>query len=221
MPERLVVRITDHHPGGDPKRYPNAEFQNELVGAAATLVAERYVKNGVRVSGTIAQLLQAAIISNTLNFLAPATSERDKRAFAELRSVSPLPDEIVLRMKAARSGILRLSTMAVLVRDNKSFKRTDGSRVAIGQLEADGALTLLERKDLVPSLVAFGESQHASAVVLNLVDTGVQKSAIVTTDRSLSVVLSQRLNVPMDHDGVIRCDRVLQRKTDIVPYVIE
>src|SRR5690242_13997944 len=36
-----VVGIIDHHPGGDPTAFPRARIINELVGAAATLVAER------------------------------------------------------------------------------------------------------------------------------------------------------------------------------------
>lgn len=219
LPEELVVRITDHHLGGAASRYPNAEIQNDLVGAAATLVAERFLKESVAPSNAIAQLLQAAILSNTLDFRAPATSERDRQAYEKLRAISPLSSDVVARMKAARSTLLNLSTKELLNRDTKLFTSANGKVIAISQLESDGALSLLERANLTNDLLAFGESRGSSAVVLNLVDTSLCKSAIVTTDVSLRVVLGQHLGAPADNAGVIHCNRLLQRKTDIVPVI--
>ena len=40
-----VVEIIDHHPGGSPEAFPNAIIQNEVVGAAATLLTERIVRH--------------------------------------------------------------------------------------------------------------------------------------------------------------------------------
>ena len=64
LPESRVTRITDHHPGGNPSRYANADIQNEHVGAAATLVAERFLESKVTIPVDVAMLLQAAIVSN-------------------------------------------------------------------------------------------------------------------------------------------------------------
>ena len=104
LPRERVIRITDHHPGGDREAFPNAVIQNESVGAAATLVAEKYFESGVVIPAAISALLQAAIISNTLGFGAAATSDRDRRAFDRLSSTDPLPPTLTARMQAARRG---------------------------------------------------------------------------------------------------------------------
>src|SRR5260370_17214416 len=66
LPESLdtkcVVEIIDHHPAGEPSAFPNAKIQNEEVGAAATLVVERFRELDVRPTAPVAGLLPAAII---------------------------------------------------------------------------------------------------------------------------------------------------------------
>lgn len=219
LPTDLVIRITDHHPDGDLARFPNADTQNESVGAAATLVAEQIAECGGELSPTIAVLLQAAIVSNTLDFRAPATSSRDHRAFSTLRAVRPLPGDLIAKMREARQGVLKLSTAAILQRDVKSFQ-TELGLVIVSQIEAPGALEILERRDLPSSLTEAAVSKAANAAILNVVDTAIGASAIVSSAPSLLSLLAERLCESICADGVIRCGRVLQRKTDIVPFIL-
>lgn len=73
-----VIEVIDHRKVHEAHRFPNAKAQIELVGAAATLVAERFQAANVQPSKISALLLQAAIISNTQNFLVKTTTERDQ-----------------------------------------------------------------------------------------------------------------------------------------------
>ncbi len=176
LPESRVTRITDHHPGGDPSRYANADIQNEHVGAAATLVAERFQESKVTIPAGLAMLLQAAIVSNSLNFRAPATSPRDRNAYASLRMIKPLPDTLFDRMQEARGAVLQRESSSILRADTKCFE-TDYGCVIVSQLEAAGALELLGRADLKASLGELAEAAHCASAVLNLVDTGLGNSA--------------------------------------------
>jgi manganese-dependent inorganic pyrophosphatase len=219
FPDRLVVRITDHHSGGEPARYPNAEIQNDSVGAAATLVTERFESAGVRMTATNAVLLQAAIVSNTLNFQAPATSSRDTVAFEKLKSVMPAPDELFSRMREARRAILQLDTAGIVQADKKSFDTSYGT-VVISQIESPGALDLLARSDLISSLKEMTTTAGAASAILNIVDTEAGASALIITDPNITRLLSLALRESVNDNGVIRVNRVLQRKTDIVPFIL-
>jgi manganese-dependent inorganic pyrophosphatase len=218
LPFDRVVRITDHHPAGSPERFPAAQIQNETVGAAASLVAERYFGAGKDIPPTIACLLQAAILSNTLNFRAPASSSRDKDMFAALARISPLADAIVQAMSAARRFRLALDTARILEIDVKIFATAEGP-IAVAQFESSGALELLERANLVPCLQVLAKSHAASAAILNLVDLEKCHSAVVCTDLAILDMLSRRLRGERGGEGLIRIDRLIQRKTDIAPYL--
>lgn len=77
-----VVEVIDHRLHGDPTQsYPNARVQVEPVGAAATLVYERFEAAGVVPSARSALLLQAAIHSNTHRQLAGRSHHAAGRAF--------------------------------------------------------------------------------------------------------------------------------------------
>lgn len=219
LPRERVTRITDHHPGGDSEAFPNAVIQNESVGAAATLIAEKYFERGGSIPLSINVLLQAAILSNTLGFRAGATADRDHRAFAKLSSFDPLPPSLIARMETARRGILGLGTTAIVERDYKLFETPRGL-VLISQVEAPGALELLERDDLAAALRGIGTAKDAHASILNLVDTQANASAIVASSLELLGMLAGTLGSNVDSEGVLRVERLLQRKTDIVPHVI-
>ena len=72
-----VIEIIDHRKVHQADQFPNAHVQIELVGSAATLVAERFVAQNIPISPESAILLYSAIISNTINFQASVTTQRD------------------------------------------------------------------------------------------------------------------------------------------------
>lgn len=218
FPAEIVRRITDHHSGGSPECFPNAHIQNEAVGAAATLLAERFGQEGVRTPPDIAVLLQAAIVSNTLQFRAPATDQRDHRAYEILAGISPIDPRLLEAMGGARRERLTLSTEALLESDLKLFDTSRGM-AAIAQIEAPGALDILLRDDLRSSLNRLAVSKKAVWALLNIADTESGESAVLGTHRDLLRVLAECLGEPVGEDGVVRCRRLLQRKTDIVPSI--
>ena len=86
-----VIEIIDHRKVHEADKFPKAKAQIELVGAAATLVAEKFIQNNVDVSKESATLVYGAIISNTLNFKGSVTTDRDKEAAAWLNKVANCP----------------------------------------------------------------------------------------------------------------------------------
>lgn len=98
--EESIVEIYDHHYGfqdyWDTKLKNNSHI--EPIGACATLIWEEFKKRGYRESISIksANLLLTAIISNTLNFGAQITNQRDHTAASELGTRSNLPKNWII-----------------------------------------------------------------------------------------------------------------------------
>lgn len=216
LPAERVTHVVDHHTGGDPAAFPNAAIQNEAVGAAATLIAERQLD---RLSLSNVTLLQCAILSNTLEFRAPATSERDRAAFDALRDRQELDPTLRAAMRAARQRVLQLPTWDLLLSDVKHFQTRRG-RVVVSQIEAEGGCEVLSRDDLAAALSRLAADNSATAAVINLVDPAEGRSAVLTTDPALHGLLAKSLGVCPSANYVLFVDRVLQRKTDIVPALL-
>jgi inorganic pyrophosphatase/exopolyphosphatase len=91
-----VTKVFDHHHGYEDfwreKLGENSII--EYVGSCATLIWEEYVKMSCEnlISKNVANLLCSAIVSNTLNFSAKITSERDICAYKNLLSKSSLSE---------------------------------------------------------------------------------------------------------------------------------
>lgn len=218
LPHHLVRRITDHHPAGDLALYAGAEIENEKVGAAATLIAERFERSGRKPTVITSLLLQAAILSNTLELGAPSTSDRDRGAIRSLSSIARLSEDIVVAMGEARRGILALSTDELLLRDAKVFDTPHGV-IAIAQMEAPGALELLLRADLFSAMDAFAKRRGSDSAILSVVDTGAGRGAIVVTNARIAELLRHCHLMARSDDPIIRFERLIQRKTDILPYI--
>ncbi|QBJ96876.1 hypothetical protein ERC79_13640 [Rhodococcus sp. ABRD24] len=217
-----VSVVIDHHPDGDASAFPHADIQNELVGAAATLVAERIAaRSEAGLEGLTAEhavLLACAIASNTLDFAAPSVTARDRASFEGLVAASgrgAQVEALTSKMRIWRQTFLSLPTKEAVQQD---IKVIDGSfgQIAVSQLEADGASNLLDREDLLENLEQLIEEMDVDASLLSLVDTAMGTTTLVTADprvRELLMTLSPQVVGTV----TLRLPFVALRKTHVIP----
>lgn len=90
--EENIIELIDHHPGFE-KYWEDRLHDNSIIdqiGSVATIIVEKYEQNNLlqRMDKSIAKLLMAAILDNTLNFTANITNERDKKAYYKLQAIT-------------------------------------------------------------------------------------------------------------------------------------
>lgn len=174
-----VIEIIDHRKIHEAEKFINAESQIELVGAAATLVAERFKKADLEPSRVSALYLYGGIISNTQNFTAIAT-DRDREMAEWLRELSEAPDDLAERMFEAKSDLSGDRLREVLFGDLKTLNINEVP-VTIAQLEIVGVQKLLdERGDEVEQLLKeVQERERAEYTFLNMKDLELGVSTIL------------------------------------------
>lgn len=173
-PQR-VVEIIDHRMHHRAATlFPNALLCIEPVGAAATLVAERFSHHGLMPSSSSAQLLQAAILSNTQLLRGSITTDRDRAAFHALAAVTPLPVGFVDAQLDARRQAILADIGAAIVRERKDFEHRDGTYI-LSQLEFSGAHEYAAV--CLPLLAGLGPR-----AMLNLVDVEAGSSVVLVPD---------------------------------------
>jgi manganese-dependent inorganic pyrophosphatase len=210
-----VQGIVDHHIGGNPEAFSKALIVNEKVGAAATILTEQFRDCHYKVPPLHAGLLYAAIISNTLNFTAPTTSQRDKNAANWLAKIIHMPDDLPHGMFEARSAFGSLSTISLLEADCKRFS-LGGQDIAISQIEGVGIAELLNRKDLISNVVCLASSLKTEFVLLIAIDIIEKKTTIITANEKVETILSRALGLTFEN-GKVTVDRILLRKSDFIP----
>ena len=145
--EAQVVEILDHHHVGNIETRLPIPATFDPVGSTATLIVERYEANGIRPEETTAKMLLAAVLSDTVIFNSPTTTERDHEVVRYLEELLGLDAcEFGMEMFEASSDVSGLSAGEIVDRDLKEYALGDGSAMSISQIETVGA-GLLERKD--------------------------------------------------------------------------
>lgn len=143
-----VIEVYDHHYGHEAfwkQRLPDSACI-EHVGACATLIWERFKKEGVQnsISTINANLLYTAIFANTLNFKSHVTTDRDLFACEELSNYIDLPkdwkttyySEVADEFNKNLSEHIRKDTKLILL---------NGLPIHFGQIEIWNALPILNK----------------------------------------------------------------------------
>src|ERR687895_1177686 len=145
--EAQVVEILDHHHVGNIETRVPIPATFDPVGSTATLIVERYEANGIRPEETTAKMLLAAVLSDTVIFNSPTTTERDREVGRYLEGLLDLDArEFGMEMFEASSDVSGLSAGEIVDRDLKEYDLGDGSAMSISQIETVGT-GLLEHKD--------------------------------------------------------------------------
>ena len=212
-----VVDIIDHHMAGDPESFPNAQIQNEAVGAAATLVAERCVTADFRLSPAQAGLLAGAIFSNTLAFTAPGTHKRDKKMFARLSEIGGWSTDNEVAMIEAKNRDFAANPAEKLFEDGKVFEISHVTFL-VYQSEIFGLFDIV-KCDLIVGIFDHSEQFRTANTILNCVDVKSRRSLILTNSERMFDILKAKLDGTLVGNCGLLIKRICQRKTDIVPFL--
>jgi len=203
-----VVEVIDHREITEEEIFPNATTNIEKVGAAATLIAERFIENNTEISDKSAILLYGGIASNTLNWNAKVTTDRDIEARDWLARKSDIPKDFVRKLFEEKSEIEDVSE--ALWGDVKTVS-IDGKSLGIFQLEIIDAERFMEEhqgkiEDELDRLLE--ENDMAYLTVADLEDGF---NFILSTDEETREIISEALGIDFQN-GKARTDEVLLRK---------
>lgn len=117
-----IVEIIDHHKLGSLETMKPISFRNQPVGCTATILYQMYGEQRIEISPTIAGLLCAAIISDTLMFRSPTCTLADKMAAGALALIADINIEQFAReMFKAGSNLKDKSPEEIFYQDYKKF----------------------------------------------------------------------------------------------------
>ncbi|MBI2476581.1 DHH family phosphoesterase [Candidatus Uhrbacteria bacterium] len=216
-PEK-VVEIIDHRVVHQAHLFPNAKVHIELVGAAATLVAEIFMRGNTPISKNAATLLLAAIISNTLNFKGNVTTERDRAAAHWLNTIAMLDDHFWHELFEAKSD-LSGDKLVKQIEDDFAFFTFGETRIGIAQIEMLGAKKLLDERvdECIRALNIIKEREKLQVVFQNTIDLERSQSYLVVADKTAQDTLEKVIDVTF-HGGIAEMPYLFMRK-QIVPLL--
>ena len=216
--EAQVVEILDHHHVGNIETRVPIPATFDPVGSTATLIVERYKANGIRPEESTAKMLLAAVLSDTVIFNSPTTTERDHEVVRYLEELLGLDArEFGMEMFEASSDVSGLSAGEIVDRDLKEYALGDGSAMSISQIETVGT-GLLERKDeLLEALEEVRQENgylFAALMVTDIINQGTELLCVGDCAPIERAFDQQAKNHVIDLPGV------MSRKKQVAPKLL-
>lgn len=201
--EGNIIEIFDHHSGFESywQEKIGKKSHIEFIGACATLIWEEYKKRkqGERISQLSSNLLSVGILSNTLNFGAQLTDQRDKQAFQELQGLYPLSAEWIERYFSDQEKNARENVATAITRDTKIITDLNLRHpLVIGQLELwDGGDFLTKNTESIRQTMKSFGSEYWFMSIPSLKE---KKNYIYTENPEVKELLSKVLNIAFGGD---------------------
>ncbi|MDD5726353.1 MAG: DHH family phosphoesterase [Patescibacteria group bacterium] len=211
-----VVEIIDHRKIHEADKFVNAKAQIELVGAAATLITEKFIQKEADISQKSTILLYSAIISNTLNFKGSVTTERDLKAAEWLNKKLNLPQDYWKDLFLAKSDLSGDKLKSRMI-DDFAFFNFANHEVGIAQIEMIGAANLVKNRQegIMRVLGELKDTYDLDLYFLNLIELEECKNYFVTDDRPTKEILEKILDVRFE--GNLAKKPNLTMRKQIVP----
>ena len=166
----------------------------EDIGACGTQIWEEFVKRGKtnEISETAARLLLASIVSNTLNFQGTVTTERDKKAYEELKPFANLPEDWVHLYFAEQETLLQENFTELFKTDTKRFQIGEGEFV-IAQLELWDASSILETR--ISDIDSLMKEYEPAPWIVNIASISHGRSFLYSTSEEGKRIIAGLLDV--------------------------
>lgn len=214
-----IMEIVDHHKlFGGLKTDSPISVTMKPVGCTATIVWEMIKSETEEVPAEIAGLLLACIVSDTLKFSSPTTTESDKQAGEELQKIAKVKiDELAEKMFEAKSDLGDATAKDILLMDSKKVTM-NGKDVRVSVLETTKPQLSLDRKsEIEEAIEAMISEEKLDGLYFFVVDIINQGAKVFVVNDHQQEVLEKAFKGKVDGDKIMDLPGVVSRKKQMIP----
>ena len=213
-----VQQIIDHHKlvGGLETKGP-IDITIRPVACTATIMFDLMGDDAAKMPENIKCAMLTCILSDTLEFRSPTTTERDREVAQHLATELgiSIPD-YAAEMFAAKSDVSSFSDAELLRMDSKEYE-VDGTKFRVSVLETTSPATVLDRKaSLMDSMVTVASEDGVDQVLLFVVDILNEEATLLVPNDLVKTVASKSFAADATGDTVV-LPGVVSRKKQIIP----
>ncbi len=162
-----VLEVIDHHRINDFSTSRPVSFRNEIVGSTATIIATIFRENQMLIPANLAGLLLGAVLSDTMNFHSPTTTERDKSTANILAAIADLDiEEFAEELFTITSNQEKVSFADMINQDLKIYD-IHTCKLSISQVIVPSASeTRSDAREITAALDRFSQKKQIDLAVL-------------------------------------------------------
>ena len=217
-----IVEIIDHHKLGSLETMVPISFRNQPVGCTATILYEMYGEQKLEISPSIAGLLCAAIISDTLMFRSPTCTLSDKMAAGALALIAGINiEQFAKEMFKAGSNLKDKSPEEIFYQDYKKFIAEGNVAFGVGQISSMDEEELQEIKVRLKPFMVSECGRHGITRVYFMLTNIMDESSDVIYYGEGSEEMGKIAFQQEPEDKCFHLKGVVSRKKQMIPGMME
>lgn len=212
-----ITEIIDHHRLGNPATAQPIVFRNEIIGSTCSIIALMYREHGLEPSASIAGIMMAGLISDTLNLQSPTCTVRDRELVPWLSTLAGIEaDELAELIFESGSIMLSATPEEIIGTDCKNYSQGD-IKYSVSQIEELGFDNFWKRSDeILEALEKYRESNALDFSALLVTDINRQNSMLLVQGEESIVDAISFTHV--DQRNVFELLGIVSRKKQLIPY---
>ena len=213
-----ILKVVDHHRIANFQTESPLCYRAEPVGCTATILHKMYKENDLEISREMAGLMLSAIISDTLLYKSPTTTDEDTAAGEVLQKIAEVdPGEYGIEMLKAGASTKDKSAEALITGDAKSFEMGPKT-TRIAQINVVDVDEVLARKsELTEAAEKEIEAEGYDLFVLVITNILESDSTVIALGSEAGVI-EKAFDVALDEDTAL-LKGVVSRKKQVVPNI--
>lgn len=214
-----ILEIVDHHRLGSLETIQPIFFRNQPVGCTATIMYQIYSEKALEITPSIAGLLCAAIISDTLMFRSPTCTFADKMAAGALAQIAGIDiEKFAAEMFQAGSNLTGKSPEEIFYQDFKKFI-VEEDAFGVGQISSMSTEELQEVKArMIPFMKNECGKNGISMVFFMLTDIMGESSELLCYGENSNKLIEEAFpGAACTRDGSYLLTGVVSRKKQLIP----
>jgi len=180
-----------------------------------------FVENSIEIDKQTAGMLIAAIISDTLYFRSPTSTEQDREIVEKLNQIAGIADleAFSLQMFDAKSDLSEFTPEQIITMDYKPFD-FNGKKFCIGVMETtspDFALNM--QQQLIEAQVKIKSENNLDGLLFFVVDILHEQSTAITCSEFETQTVLEAFEASQVQEQILNVGSIVSRKKQIVPIL--
>ena len=218
--EAEIVEIVDHHKIGNISTNTPINFRNMSVGSTNTIIYEMFKENNIDIPASIAGIMLAGILSDTLILTSPTTTSLDKKVVESLSTICEIDyNKFALDMFKVGTSLKDKTIEEIVNSDIKAFT-TDNVSFAVSQVFTLDIESILTKKDEYLDYINKLSSDRGYKMVLLVITDIIRKGSYLLYTNDDDEILLDAFGLESIEQGEYIED-MMSRKKQIVPKLME
>jgi len=213
-----IRQIIDHHKlvGGLETKGP-IDITIRPVACTATIMYDLMGEHAAEMPVNIKGAMLSCILSDTLEFRSPTTTDADRAVVETLAGELGLDvSDYAAELFAAKSDVSAFSDAELLRMDSKEYE-VEGKKFRVSVLETTAPQIPLDRKaSLMEAMTTVAAEDGVDQVLLFVVDILNEEATLLVPNRLVKTLAENSFGVAVEGDAVV-LPGVMSRKKQIIP----